>query len=65
MKYYNVFSDETLHEAIGNHDHGFDSIEDAVDDANTLEEGMEFKVINSRHEVVHVGVTGYRDGKGK
>lgn len=59
MKYYSVFEDETLQEAIANHDGGFNTLEEAIDDAQINEPGLPFRIINERGEVVYAGITTY------
>jgi hypothetical protein len=54
-KFFSVFEDETIQEALRAHSTGFDSIQAAVDDAkaNSQDTGIKFTIINEFHDIVH------------
>lgn len=53
MKYFSVFSDETVEQAISKHSTGYNSIEEAIEDSNTfISEKCTYKVIDENKVVV-------------
>lgn len=56
-KYYTQFTDETLAQALEAHSGGFDSIEDAIKEANFEPNKVEFYVRDWNMKIVHKGTT--------
>ncbi len=56
-KFYTQFDEETWSEAVSNHSFGFDTVQDAIEEANLEEQSVHFVVKTHTGQIVYDGYT--------